>query len=265
MKVGVIGPFSGSRQAYGDLLQKISKKYQHSKIEYIFVNDEAKEEIAIEGAKFLVTQNILLALGHFNSLCALATIPIYTHYNIPLILPCSTNPKLDFIRNVYCLAPNDIGQAKFVQNFIKKGFVVISDNSKYSKNLLSLCNNDPTFLLPNLRCNYLIIATHNNSIKITNNLLLDHYINSIIYTDDCLIEDFIKNVDKSIYNKIKIIGPNKNYEELINFSFEIIMNYAIHHYNNDINAYLSDALVDHRLFWTMYEIKENSFLTRIDY
>ena len=94
-RVAVVGPFSGPRAAWGELLLRAIRRHQFPGIAWEPLDDVGDAEVAHRVATEVVADGGYRAVvGHFNSLGAAAALPVYRAAGIPLLLPLSTGTGL---------------------------------------------------------------------------------------------------------------------------------------------------------------------------
>lgn len=90
-RVAVVGPFSGPRAAWGDLLLRAVRRHRQPGVVWEPLDDAGDAEVAHRVATTVVADGGYRAVvGHFNSLGAAAALPVYRAAGIPLLLPLST-------------------------------------------------------------------------------------------------------------------------------------------------------------------------------
>lgn len=91
--VAVVGPFSGPRATWGELLRAAATPTPDVRWEWH--DDRGDAETARSLAERIAGSDRFDAvIGHFNSLGALAALPVYASAGLPLILPLSTRTGL---------------------------------------------------------------------------------------------------------------------------------------------------------------------------
>lgn len=95
IRIAVVGPFSGPRAAWGELLLRAVRRYQLPGIVWEQIDDVGDAEVAHRVATGIAADGGYRAVvGHFNSLGAAAALPVYRAAGIPLLLPLSTGTGL---------------------------------------------------------------------------------------------------------------------------------------------------------------------------
>lgn len=151
IKFGVAGAHSGDLASYGlptlNTAKLIAKQVNAKggiggkQVEIVAQDDMCKPEMATNAATKLVSEKVVVALGHICSGATKAALPIYKDAKIVVMSPSATNPPLtysgeypNFFRTI---APDD-EQAKLGVKFAaeklgKKSIAVIHDKGDYGK------------------------------------------------------------------------------------------------------------------------------------
>lgn len=230
-RVGVVGPFSGPRASYGNLLKKIiiSSKYSDY-FEFIFKDDKADPEVSFIVANELVSKKVDGVIGHFNSSSASIASIVYKKAKIPLILPASTVTELTKHKHVYRLCPTNLQQSKIILNAFKKfnytDCYIWTDKSEYAESIFKYINHlniKQLNLSTKVKNKTLIIflGSHYKIADIFNKLNYNGYITAIC-CDDCSIDHFYQ-ITKDIKTIIKyVICPKPNFKECIFSSIQLL-------------------------------------------
>ncbi|CAN5457889.1 ABC transporter substrate-binding protein [soil metagenome] len=139
--VGEFGSFSGSEATFGQstsegiklAFTEINKKggIKGKQLKLISLDNQGKPEEARASVQRLITQDKVVAvLGEVASSRSLAAAPVAQQYQVPLITPSSTNPKVteigDYIFRVCFIDPfQGLVMAKFAALDLKKKRVAI--------------------------------------------------------------------------------------------------------------------------------------------
>ncbi|OED45882.1 hypothetical protein AB838_22030 [Rhodobacteraceae bacterium (ex Bugula neritina AB1)] len=91
--IGVAGPFSGPRAAYGEMLKRAAG-LSAGDFSLIFEDDCADTGQARAAARRLVSAGVDAVIGHFNSDCARVAGSVYRAAGIPFLMPASTASNL---------------------------------------------------------------------------------------------------------------------------------------------------------------------------
>ncbi|HEX3017559.1 MAG TPA: ABC transporter substrate-binding protein [Caproicibacter sp.] len=153
IKIGVVGPMTGSVSTYGQSAQKGLKLLQKQvnasggvngkKVNFVFTDDENKPASAVTaGQKLIFDDKVCAIIGPMTSTCANSLGPVCQSNQMPMITPYATNPKVtqagDFIFRTCFIDPfQGTVLAKFSKSSLKaKTAAVLYDNGNdYSKGL----------------------------------------------------------------------------------------------------------------------------------
>lgn len=89
LKIGIAGPFSGPRSAYGALILDAVTS-EKPWFEPVWGDDMAEVQQAEVVARRFVTEGVDAIVGHFNSDCARVAGEIYLKSGLPFLMPAST-------------------------------------------------------------------------------------------------------------------------------------------------------------------------------
>lgn len=89
LTIGIAGPFSGPRAAYGALIREAVASVEPW-FDPVWGDDMAEVLQAEAVAQRFVTEKVDAIIGHFNSDCARAAGAIYRTANLPFLMPAST-------------------------------------------------------------------------------------------------------------------------------------------------------------------------------
>jgi branched-chain amino acid transport system substrate-binding protein len=141
-RIGVAGPFSGPRSAYGNLLKAAAAANISPPARVVFGDDKANPEHAVTVAKSFVDAGVSCVVGHFNSECATAAGEIYRDNLIPFLLPASTKPGLASEIKAFRLCPTDDAQVQAIADWIRARHVAFAgawaDDTVYGRRLSGL-------------------------------------------------------------------------------------------------------------------------------
>lgn len=281
-QVGVVGPLTGRRSAYGEILQKaVASMPKNSEIKWVLADDRANPIRAKKIAVELVDLGVNAVIGHFNSACAEVVSKIYSINDIPLLLPASTYPKLTMVDGVFRLCPHDRTQIDLIHNLLNqidsKKTEIIIDNSLYSQRLLSLLlealpllkAQTRNFLLsPNYKIkNQLILATHNNAALHINHLIKSKWRGTVICADDAYIEDFVNQVKLNTDVNILVVAPHVSYQFLTDKALSLIQKAHINISKKNLKSWLylnpefTNTGESSNAYWKVYQVKEGKFIS----
>jgi branched-chain amino acid transport system substrate-binding protein len=96
IRVGVVGPFSGERSAWGDALRGAASiaKRERPDVDWLIRDDAGEESRADEIARDLVEDGACVVVGHYASSGALHAARHYGEAGVILIAPASSHPEL---------------------------------------------------------------------------------------------------------------------------------------------------------------------------
>lgn len=141
LRIGVSGPFTGPRSAYGDLLREAAER-SSVKAEMAFADDMAQVDQAVRVANAFVKQGIDAVVGHFNSDCARAAGRIYRDAGIPFLMPAATAPDLIAATSGYRICAADDAQVDVLAEWLSERGQTLSsvwqDGSPYAARLAAL-------------------------------------------------------------------------------------------------------------------------------
>lgn len=105
-RIGISGPFSGPRAAYGDLLRR-AVEAAVLEAEAVYRDDRADPEQARAVARAFVADGVVAVVGHFNSDCARVAGAVYREAGIAFLMPAATAPDLLATTAGYRICPPD--------------------------------------------------------------------------------------------------------------------------------------------------------------
>jgi branched-chain amino acid transport system substrate-binding protein len=119
-------------------------KANEIRVELLVLDDASKTETAVAQAQRATTDSaVVLAIAHFNSPCALATVGIFHETGMPVIVPAAVNSKItqDNFREVVRTCNTDIDQAHYVAKYLidssgAKRIYAVHDSSAFGKGLV---------------------------------------------------------------------------------------------------------------------------------
>jgi len=143
LKVAVVGPLSGPRAAYGELIREALAAFgRRPALEVQVRDDQALPAVARQVAAEIRSAGVAAVVGHFNSDCARAASAVYRDAGIPLLLPASTAVGLADGRHVFRLCGTERQQAQAIAGLLRDELrpltaSVWSDGSPYAGRLLA--------------------------------------------------------------------------------------------------------------------------------
>ena len=143
-RVAVVGPFTGPRAAWGELLADGVAALRHLPVMWELLDDRGDAREAAARAREVVADGGFAAVaGHFNSQGARAALPAYRDAGLAVVLPLATSPGLldGMAGTALRLCPDDDDQARaIVAACLAEGhrrLVVADDGSAYGRRLAS--------------------------------------------------------------------------------------------------------------------------------
>ncbi|KEO82584.1 branched-chain amino acid ABC transporter substrate-binding protein [Tumebacillus flagellatus] len=230
-KIGVAGPFSGPRAAYGELLKKgVAQAALEAgpEFEWLFFDDAALPEQAEVAAQKMREAQVEAVIGHFNSACAKRVLPLYRDASLPFLAPASTNEQLTAAGEGWMLrfCPHDGQQAHAVLGFVSergcRSLAVLTDDTFYGQAMAAgfpdrweglavrrLETEDESVL----RVDAVFFAgTHFNSARSVRELRERGFKGLFVASDDSKIEEFLE-LSEGAAEDSYVLGFHETYEE----------------------------------------------------
>jgi branched-chain amino acid transport system substrate-binding protein len=152
IKIGVVGPMTGSEAAFGEQFKKGAEKavadinaaggVQGKKLELVEGDDACDPKQAVSVANDMASKGVVFVAGHYCSGSSIPASDVYSENNIVQISPGSTNPQFTErgLANTFRVCGRDDTQgpiaAKYVaQRFPGKTVAIVDDKSAYGKGL----------------------------------------------------------------------------------------------------------------------------------
>ncbi|MES2936782.1 MAG: ABC transporter substrate-binding protein [Pseudomonadota bacterium] len=141
LRIAVPGPLTGPRAAYGEVIRAAVAGFATApELDLRLLDDQAQPALAVRVAAAIVEGGADVVIGHFNSDCARAAIPIYRAAGIPLLLPASTAPGLADGQGVFRLCADESRQVDAMAVLLRNELgdrkpSVWSDGSAYARRL----------------------------------------------------------------------------------------------------------------------------------
>jgi branched-chain amino acid transport system substrate-binding protein len=152
MKIGVIGPFSGSTADFGtSMLNGIQLAvdeinavggYSGRKLEIVRKDDEGKPDVGLKLSNELVAEKVITTIGFCNTGVAAKSLEVFQTNKLPLIIPCSTGTPLTAKfppeeSYIFRTSARDAIQAPFVvEDIVKRGWnkvAIFADTTGYGE------------------------------------------------------------------------------------------------------------------------------------
>lgn len=140
IRIGVTGPFSGPRRAYGDMIKDVVAEAGNG-CEIIFADDMATPTQAVTVADYFIRAKVEAVIGHFNSDCARKAGPLYRKAGIAFIMPASTAPDLVNVTGGIRICPSDTKQIAAMSRWLADNRFqpcVEQDGTPYAARLAAL-------------------------------------------------------------------------------------------------------------------------------
>lgn len=187
VRVAVVGPFSGPRAAWGRLLTSAAAR--HPGVRWEFHDDRGDQVVAARIAAGVVTGGYAAVIGHFNSLGARASLPLYASAGLPVVLPLSTRPGLaDGYRNAVQWCPDDLDQVAALRLVAATHGVrrlgVRHDGTDYGRGMAELFGGEAD------GDGLVVCGTHHGSAARARELRADGFAGPLYFTDDCAVDEF---------------------------------------------------------------------------
>lgn len=110
-RVAVIGPLTGPRAVWGELLTDGIAAMRHASVRWVTFDDHGEVALArIRASEVVADGGFGAVIGHFNSLGAIQAMPLYQDAGLPVVLPLATSPEITGDLAVR-LSPDDNAQA----------------------------------------------------------------------------------------------------------------------------------------------------------
>ncbi|NQV50193.1 MAG: branched-chain amino acid ABC transporter substrate-binding protein [Candidatus Marinimicrobia bacterium] len=154
VKVAVVFPLTGPQAAIGrGCANSVQLAFDQAsedlragglEVELVMLDDGSKPETAISAAQRTTSDNeIALAIAHFNSPCALATVDVFHEAGMPMITPAAVNSGVTAkgYQEIFRTCNTDIQQAAYMAKFLvetrqAERIYAIHDNSAFGKGLI---------------------------------------------------------------------------------------------------------------------------------
>lgn len=151
IKIGMIGPFSGSESAFGDYMKngaqlavnEINAKggVEGRKLQLMVEDGACDATTAVAAANKLVTDGVVASVGGYCSGATLPTLPIFNEAKIPMVIPAANSNELvsQKLPGVFLINGTGTQQAAAAVKYAKKSganvVATIDDATSYSADL----------------------------------------------------------------------------------------------------------------------------------
>lgn len=144
LRVGIAGSLSGIRISHAPFFRAAHRTLGRAGVDALLGDDASSPATASALAEQFVAAGVKVVIGHFNSACAKAAVPVYRDHGVTVLLPASTDIGLELGNSIYRLCGDDAGQARaiaarIVQLRRRGGWRAITvriDESDYAQRLL---------------------------------------------------------------------------------------------------------------------------------
>ncbi|WP_340377110.1 FAD-dependent oxidoreductase [Streptomyces sp. SS7] len=200
VRIAVVGPFSGPRAAWGELLTRAAADHGGPGVVWEFHDDRGDAEAAERVARALTAQPepvVRAVIGHFNSLGAARALPHYRQAGVPVLLPLATDPDLLASGGGGALrwCPHDLGQPEAIRRAARDLGIgppaVVNDGSPYGRRLAErfvALSPEPE---PASTGHALVVCgTHHGAADTARRLRADGHDGPLFFTDDCAVPEF---------------------------------------------------------------------------
>lgn len=231
LRIGVVGPLTGARSAYGDLIRHAIEDLGHCpELDLRLIDDQAQPEVARRLAAEIAA-DVDIVVGHFNSDCARAAIPLYRVAGVPLLLPASTDPELSDGVSVFRLCADEPREAAVIVDLWQRAFQDLAlhawtDGSPYGGRLLQRLEAEigrripeappPTHPAKGGRCVVVYLGSH---VAILQRMREEgpEWRGVSICCDDCHIEEFESQARLGAW----VCAPQPDYRQLLQHAIDI--------------------------------------------
>lgn len=243
-KIGVSGPFTGKRKAYGDLILEgtiaVKKEFSFDEeIEFIFLDDKAEVNFALEAANCFIENSVNAVIGHFNSSCAIEVAKIYHENRITFIAPASTAVNIPYENEgyVYRTCPTDLEQVELILEKCESTSIqklgILSDDSPYGNELLRLTKEYSKSIELEILTDFeigpdldaiWIVGKHFFCIEAGEKLFqMNEKRIPLLFCDDCFINEFIEHFNSDLSTLYLVGLHDSNYGELFKESLRALI------------------------------------------
>ncbi|NHB61462.1 ABC transporter substrate-binding protein [Photorhabdus sp. RW14-46] len=182
--------------------------HNNSTLEFIFSEDYGSIEGGAKAAHYNIENNVDMVIGHFSSNAAIGAAEVYSHHNIPVLLPTATETTLTIRNsNIFRICFNNKNIAHALTVLTKEDgdhyYEIKTDGSKYSDNLAEdirrMLSRDDAAVKPNDNTDQIIfIGTIGKSEKFLHHYFSEKKNGQIILTDDAACKQL--NLPENVEN-----------------------------------------------------------------
>ncbi|MEU2952030.1 FAD-dependent oxidoreductase [Streptomyces xanthochromogenes] len=211
VRIAVVGPFSGARSAWGELLRRSARQFTEPSLVWEFHDDRGDAEWGVLRAGDVTDDGgYAAAIGHFNSAGAEGALPLYRRAGLPAVLPLATRPGLLAGSGGGALrwCPDDLGQLRAIAAAAAghglARLLVGHDDSDYGRHLAALFTALPAPPLalsalpspwkPRAGDAVAVCGTHVGVAGVVRGLRRAGFDGRLFATDDCSVGEFAELV-----------------------------------------------------------------------
>jgi branched-chain amino acid transport system substrate-binding protein len=236
VRVGIAGSLSGRRVAHAGCFRSARERLLNAGVSALLGDDASDPEAAADLAEEFALAGVGLVIGHFNSDCARAAIPIYRAHGVGLLLPASTANELPLGQGVYRLCANDAAQARLIAEWLRKQAEpaeVCVDRSEYAQRLLKGLRTELCDAMPPVRD----LAKPGPAAPVRVVLALAHAAceslrqpsacRTALFSDEAAVSEFRQLAAESS-TACSLVTPEPSYETLVAQACDITLRWCAH-------------------------------------
>lgn len=242
LRVGIAGSLSGRRTAHAACFRAARERLQQAGVVTLLGDDAADPTTAADLAEEFALAGVSLVIGHFNSDCARAAIPVYRAHGVGLLLPASTATGLPLGAGVYRLCANDAAQSRAIADWLRAqpgpraDTELCLDRSDYAQRLLQGLRSELGDALPPVR--ELAKARHAAPVRVV--LALAHAAceslraagtwrggRAALFSDEAAVAEF-RTLAAASGVACSVVTPEPSYETLVAQACDITLRWCAH-------------------------------------
>ncbi|MGW2492847.1 FAD-dependent oxidoreductase [Streptomyces sp. NPDC001606] len=196
VRAAVVGPFSGPRAAWGELLEQGAAAHADGPVQWDFHDDRGDTALARSVAEAVVADGrYALVVGHFNSAGARAALPVYRAAGLPVLLPLATAPGLfaDAAGTALRWCPDDAAQLAEVRAAARRAghhrLAVTHDATPTGAHLAQLFGAAGTVAEGEADA-LVVCGTHAGVARVARERRANGFGGTFYFTDDCAVDEF---------------------------------------------------------------------------
>lgn len=229
-RIGIAGSLSGLRVAHAEHFRQAHARLLQAGVPTLLGDDAATPERAAALAGEFARAGVQLVIGHFNSDCARAAIPVYRAQGIALLLPAATDTRLPLGAGVYRLCADDAAQAQRMAQWLRTRAAdaapaeVRADGSPYAQRLLHALRGELGGHMPAVRSTTatqhppsrvcLVIALARQAIHFVHDTQALAGSRNVLFSDEAAVAELHAAVAASSAN-CWVVTPAPSYETLV--------------------------------------------------